>query len=655
MYPIGVFGGKSRGYEVTNSGAFAKEETDHLFKSPSSSNRKTWSYSLWIKRSSIGDYHTLLSAGLSVDDRTGLRFFLDNLNFFHVVASVNYSLSASEVYKDVSEYYHIVLAVDTTQSVSTDRVLIEVNGDPIALTGTYPLLNADCYINSTEQHKIGANIGALEENIQGFDGYMSEIHFIDGQRLLSSNFAETNTITGKWEAKPYEGTYGSNGFYLKFQNAGVPGADSSGEGNGFTNSGVIQSFDTPYNNLCTLNTIDPLTTATITNNSLTATGGNAKITIRPTTGKWYYEKDGIGVEHDCGISGTLDPTLTSGTFTFAESEWAGSPTAGFQEISTRNLAEPDIINSDNYFKSLVYDDGAGSKIVGFQPDLVWLKSRGSAFSNKLVDSIRGVTKFISSDSSIAQGIEATGLTSFNVDGFTVGADTDYSDTTGLGMVAMCWKKATISGFDIVQYTGNGTSQNIGHSLGVAPSLIIFKSLSSRNWAVTSQPILGSNFYLTLNATFPKTDNGSLVNNVTTTQIELGSFVGNNANAESFIAYMFAEIEGFSKISSYLGNNDVDGPFIDLGFKPAFVLIKSVVGSFSWYMFDNERNPYNPEKSLLQANVASAEYSSLVAGEYIDFVSTGFKIRSVSGAFNVSGAEYMYMAFAEDPFKYTRAR
>jgi len=293
---------KDTGFDVANSLRFDDGSTDNLTKTfASASNRKTWTYSAWVKRSELSDYGTFFVSRQDANNQAVIRFVNDDtLDVYDYVSDVfNWRLQLNRKFRDVSAWYHIVISRDTTQATASDRVKIYVNGvqETSFATSTYPSLNYDGFINNTDPHSIGSG-GA---NNMLFDGYMAEVCFIDGQQLDPTSFGEFDEDTGIWKPIDVSGlTFGTNGFYLDFENSGSLGADVSGNGNNFTVNNLTsidQTTDTPTNNYATLNPLD-------NDSNTTFSEGNTKFVTdsverRPfystyglTTGKWYWEVKG---------------------------------------------------------------------------------------------------------------------------------------------------------------------------------------------------------------------------------------------------------------------------------------------------------------------------------------------------------------------------
>ena len=344
------------------------------------------------------------------------------------------------------------------------------------------------------------------------------------------------------------------------------------------------------------------------------------------------------------------------------------------------MAYTTIDNPELYFQVLTWTgNGATSRALTFdgdenmQPDLVWSKIRSQGYSHSLIDSVRGVTKWISANETSAESDSPSQgfLTSFDSDGFTVedgsSAIANYNTNTDT-YVAWCWKAGTTSGisaasqsitpsaysinstsgFGIYKFTGTGSAGTIAHGFGVAPKVVITKNLgTSTNW-----PFLHSDYTSgagALNETTAFTGNFSDYFNAvpTSTLINIGTTNGANKSSDAIIMYAFAEKKGFSKFGSYKGNGDsTNGPFVYTGFKPAFLIIKEANGSDVWAMYDNKRIGYNTANYTLEGDGAGAEGET--TGR-MHLLSNGFRITYNWTPINTSGQTYVYMAFAESPF------
>jgi len=328
-----------------------------------------------------------------------------------------------------------------------------------------------------------------------------------------------------------------------------------------------------------------------------------------------------------------------------------------------------------YFNTVLYTGNGGTQNitgVGFQTDFIWGKTRadnaGSGQTNHiLTDVVRGAGKNLFSDRNVSERTNSARHSGFLSDGFSVGNDGQVNSNSST-YVAWNWKAGgsassnsdgditssvsagSTPGFSIIKYTGTGSNATVGHGLGSAPKMIIFKNTNStRDWGVYHGDLGDPDNYLTLNQTYAKTTGYNFSNDTAPTSFvfSVGTLTNNNGSSQEYIAYCFAEKKGYSKFGSYTGNGNANGPFIYTGFKPAFFLVKNITNAgYDWELRDNKRDSYNPVGYRLEANTSDAE-SSYYA-EY-DFVSNGIKIKQNGNNYNTSGASYIYMAFAESPF------
>lgn len=348
---------------------------------------------------------------------------------------------------------------------------------------------------------------------------------------------------------------------------------------------------------------------------------------------------------------------------FGQLGYTHTPPTGFLSLNSANLSIPTIADPSDHFSTKLYTGNAtastGITGAGFQPDLVWIKNRSQADEHKLIDSVRGATKELNSDSTNNESTDANGLTAFNAGGFTLGTGANGYNDTGESFVAWCWNESATPGFDIVSYVGDGAAgHNISHSLGAIPAMMIVKDLNeptSTDWRVyhqsnTSAPETDE---LALNTTAATLDVLEIWNDTSpiSTQFTVGTNASVNANTFNYIAYLWAEIEGFSKFGGYTGNASADGPFVWCGFRPAWLMIKRTDTTEDWFIGDVLRDIDNQVANTLSPNLTSVEGT----GFNLDFLSNGFKIRGTSANFNASGGTYIFAVFAESPFKTARAR
>ena len=336
------------------------------------------------------------------------------------------------------------------------------------------------------------------------------------------------------------------------------------------------------------------------------------------------------------------------------------------------MAYTTINKSTEHFNTKIYT-GTGSSLaltgVGFQPDFTWIKARSNAENHNLFDAVRGATKRIRSNGAEVEDTRTTSLTAFGSDGFTLGSGSQVN-TSGWTFASWNWKangagsadtsgtiNSTVSanttaGFSVVKYVGDGTGGNntIAHGLGVAPDCVMYKNLdTARNWIVYHQGI-GPTKNLYLDLTNGANTASNTFNNVapTSTFLNVNDSVGVNESGDNHVAYCFANKPGFSKMGWYRGNVSTDGTVAYTGFKPALVIIKNADASEHWRMYDDKRDVSNQMFRNLLPNHSSAENTTDNGSEEIDFLSTGFKLRSSAAQLNGAGTEYIYLAFASNP-------
>ena len=318
------------------------------------------------------------------------------------------------------------------------------------------------------------------------------------------------------------------------------------------------------------------------------------------------------------------------------------------------MAYTAIDDPEAYFQVKTYTgDGSTPSITldgdtDMQPDFVWIKNRDQTDDHCIFDSVRGATKVLTPEEG-AETTDADTLTSFDSDGFALGADVKVNTNTE-AYVAWCWKESATAGFDIVTFTGDGSARTISHSLSAVPHMYHVKSREGRPWSV----------YHHKNTAAPETDKLTLGDNdatadsnvywndtaPTSSVFSLGTTADVNDDTKVHMAYLWSEKQGFSKFGSYAGNGSTtDGPFLYTGFRAAWFMCKRTDGAGSWGIFDNKREGYNVDNDPLVANTSNAEGTS----DMIDLLSNGFKSRTTSEANNESGETYIYMAFAEAPF------
>jgi hypothetical protein len=339
------------------------------------------------------------------------------------------------------------------------------------------------------------------------------------------------------------------------------------------------------------------------------------------------------------------------------------------DLST--LPAPDIADGSEYFSTTLYTGVSGSQSVdaGMATDLAWIKSRSTSQSHSLTDRVRGNDLVLQSNE---QSAETSGDIDLTSTGVTIGDNNALRGAAGVSYVLWSWLAggsgssnndgsipSTVSanrtaGFSIVTYTGNGSSSaTVGHDLNATPAMIILKARAGTNannhWYCWHQK-LSSGYNI-----LPSSSSGQLIpssgviaapTNTTNFGFTAGSNLLNvNETNTTYVAYCFAEVEGYSKFGSYTGNGNADGPFVYCGFRPRWIMTKAYTTTSEWVIWDTARDPYNLAEQSLQSQSSSTELNFYD----IDVLSNGFKIRTSFSTHNQSGYNYLVAAFAENPF------
>lgn len=765
MWAVGA--NSPSGYLLTRSLRFRSSASAYLNRTVSSTtNRKTWTASFWVKLGSVTAPSAFMSTPGSTDaDYFRIGYSISAVGALYISAfnSATFCLETTALLRDPSAWYHVIVATDTTQATASNRCKVYINGVQVTsfVTANYPAQNFDTAFSFSS---IGERIGIVGSSY--YDGLLSEFNFIDGQALSQNSFGKIDPVTGVWRPVKYTGTYGTNGFYLPFtdnsalttaSNVGI-GKDFSGNTNYFTTNNISITAGTTYDsfvdvptltssavgNFATLNPVNKGTSVTLSQASLVHTSGTdancrSLSTIGMTSGKWYceyttldtsvYHLVGIAIDTEGFNAGYVGATsgsygfyasngqkysngvtlgygstwnglgkvvsilfdadnrtlsfwidgvsqgiaysgIPAGTFYFAQGNYASSytgafnfgqrpfiytPTAGFLALNTYNLPDPTIRDGNKHF-GVVLRNGFGASggsvtSLQFQPDLVWEKSRNTVNEPWLVDSTRGPNTLLRTSMTNADLAAPTLYTSFNSNGYSLGASDHAGSATVVGWT---WKKSATAGLDIVTYVGNATNRTIAHSLGVTPKLIIVKDRSGvNNWLIWHAALAGTE-YLNLNTSDAKLTSAAVWNSTTPTSsvFSVGTSSGSNNNGANIIAYLWSEIPDFSKFGRYVGNGSVDGPFVYCGFRPRFIMVKDTTAANTWIMWDSARDVNNVAGLELYPNSTAAEPVNSLD---IDILSNGFKVRRAATNFNTSTNVYIFAAFAENPFKYALAR
>ena len=835
--------GQTTGYDIEQSlrldNAGADNSANYLQRLKDSwtsdGNQKIWTISWWMKWDNEDSNSERWIYWVDGDDATSGSMGYDTiilqdeqLQYYCYVngwSSLRAKTRLDRVFRDPGAWYHCVLSMDSTIASNDDRLKLYVNGVRETSFATDSQIGQDQTTNTNLNANTYVGTSHSKTSTQSFGGYLAEFHRIDGQALTPASFGETNEDTNQWVPIEYAGSYGTNGFYLKFQDSSALGDDSSGNNNDFTPTNLAatdQVLDSPTNNFCTLNSVfvsasGPGRESTLSEGNLKAVtptsgsgyNGPAMGTIGMTSGKWYFEwyigssnypavgiakadyntgyaqpnvgnrvwldggslygvsssssgvtyttgdivgcavdmdngkmwfsKNGTFISSgdpaagtnaqftdllsasDMGSTGQVLPFFsdvnwgTSDTVVFnagQDSSFAGNktsgaagsdfyytPPTGFKALNTDNLSDPSIADPTKHFNAVLYtgnSTGGRDITVGMAPDLVWCKNL-TGNNHSLTDSVRGVNRQLASNSTANETTHTNRVTAFNSDGFTTG-DSDDTNANNNGIISWNWKAGgaptadnsagagatptagsvkidgsnlgsalagtipavrlsanTTSGFSIIIHDGTGSNGTLAHGLSQAPELVIAKPKTNSVdvWRVGSDYLTSWVKEIRLNQISAETDRAAVFNSLapTSSVVNLGTDGANNGGGATFVTYCFYSVDGYSKVGSYTGNGNADGTFIYTGFRPAFVMTKSISSTGNWTMLDSAREPTNvASPGRLYADLSNGESD----GATYDFVSNGFKCRETGGP-NNSGVTYIYLAFAESPFKTSNAR
>jgi len=505
---LGGASGQTTGYDIDQSLRFDDGDSPKLTRTPSSAgNRKTWTWSGWVKRGNL-DVTPVLLSSVESSARQWFGFYQNNIYIAHTNNAGQ--IRSDAVFRDSSAWYHIVFVWDTTQSTASNRIKCYVNGEQISFSiaagSGYPALNHDGEINNTSE----LTLGSLN-TFAGYylDGYLAELHFIDGQALTPASFGETNEDTNQWQAIKYAGSYGTNGFYLKFQDSAALGDDSSGNTNDFSATNLVatdQVLDSPTNNFATLN---PIFVSSMSNDGSTYSEGNLKVNdassyyfvatgtqATPTSGKWYFET----------IATELTATHSHSGAGWSNVDYLQSPSDGPANTSNGYQYSTDGQKVINSTASSFGDAWAVDDVIGFALDLdngfiyaaknnTWQNSGdptsgatgtgalGTSLSGNFIpfgydgSSSVGLTEVFNfgQDSSFAGAKTAQG----NTDGNSIG---DFYYTPPSGYLALCTDNLSdpsiadpTAHFNTVLWSGDGTSSRSITGVGFTPGLSWGKS------------------------------------------------------------------------------------------------------------------------------------------------------------------------------------
>jgi hypothetical protein len=636
--------GGEQGYKISRSLRFNSADSAYLNRTPASAgDRKTWTFSFWIKRTTLGTEQDILDvlSGSAGNPRGYIRFTASDtfdVQFNSSGSSWDTIVTTTAVFRDVSSWYHFIVVLDATQGTASNRLKVYVNGSQITAfsSSTYPA-NTNQPINNNVEHRIGY----AYNGVAAINGYLTEINFINGQALTPSSFGETDTITGVWKPKKYAGTYGTNGFYLNFSdNSGTTsttlGKDSSGNSNNWTpnnfsvtagagNDSMIDT-PTPYadggngrGNYCTWNAALGVGESAETANRRVCSNGSLDVTLAPwdsnrmtgtfemRSGKWYWEivetstaqqYDKLGITNQ-QYGGRLGYSFTPSNLKIYAYE-NGQGKYSFVSGTTSRSSYGGNAFSQNDVIGVAFDADAG--------DLTFYKNGTS------------------------QGAAFTGLTSVTGSWFPmVGQDTGsftstwtanfgqrpFAYTPPSGFVALNTQnlpepsiKKPSSYFDVKLYTGNGSTQTIS-GLGFSPDLVWLKCRSAANTHALVDSVRGVTQYLVSASTAAETTDSGGITSLNSDGFSLtfptSSAPTINANAATYVAWCWDEsaTPGFD-IVTYTGNATARTISHSLGVAPSFIIVKNRSnGTANWQTGSAYHNATSPWNYYMRLNSTGA--------------------------------------------------
>jgi hypothetical protein len=667
MYSSGGGGGGFYDTQIDGSLRFNDDDSAYLNRTPASNgNRKTWTFSAWVKRSTISNnYQRLISARGAAGELTEIVFNnegapkKDALVIEHYSGGVQSRLVTTPIYRDVSAWYHFVVAYDTTQSTSSNRVKLWVNGEQVTSfqAGSYPNQNIDTYMNSTQSHRIGTG---HSYNIR-FDGYMADVYLVDGQALTADSFGEFKS--GVWIPKTYSGSYGTNGFRLKF--AGNAN-DSSGNGNNFT-ANNISSYDyvpdSPTNNFATLNVLSGsnlLDNSTFSQGNLAHNSSDAYDTALATmgvkTGKWYAEIRVTTNNHMLGVRQTNalydNSTYIGGAggqtsfYTYGRIYTNGSYT------SVTGASSGDVIQI-----ALDADNG----YVWYGRNNTWYGTVDTSTGRVALDKASHGDEFF-----IGSGYRDTRIWNFGQDSTFAGNTTaggnsddngygDFKYAPPSGYLALCTANLTVPEavdpaldnspqdyFSTLLYTGDGSSTRNLTGVGFAPDLGWFKNRSDGSrYHMIADTTRGVNKQWFTNESLAQESDGHQVKGFLSDGYTLGNNHNVNENNNSHVVWSWKADNDFMSMSTYTGNASTNNITVGVT-DPDMVIFKGLTNSsagtvMSEKMFGSWAKPLYLSSTYQGGN----ESPPLgVSGNTVTVYS------SYGGSWNDSGVSYILYAFKE---------
>lgn len=676
---IGASGNQGGAYNIERSLRLRSSATANLTRTFSSAgNRKTWTYSAWVKLGSLSNNSMSIFAAnasasaINFDNYNGsYSLIVDGV--YNGTRTLRYTTA---LYRDPAAWYHVVVALDTTQATDTNRIKLYVNGVQAALdnvgTGSYPAQNSDGSINNNIQHCVGQRIFTTDYN---FDGYISEAHFIDGQALTPSSFGETDSITGVWKPKRYTGTYGTNGFYLPFtdvattsgSNAGL-GKDFSGNGNYWNTNNISVTAGATYDSMTDVPTLTSTTTANYavinpligvgatSNGNITVTGNSGvdnfkHSSIGVSTGKWYSEfavdttsgSVGIAVYNSSAV-GTNNGSQSRGYFYTGQKYANGSLSSYGSSFSTGDIIgiAVDLDSSKVWFSKNGTWQASGDPVAG---------------TNAAFTDITSNTWFIS----VQGGGAFVANANFGQRPFAYTPPTGYKALNTYNLPDSTIVKGNTV-MDATTYTGNGSSQTITNSGGFKPDLVWVKDRTNAYNHILANTVSGITKFLQSNTTDAESVSTGRVDAVTSTGFTVGSAANTNQSSDAYVGWQWQAGQGSTSsntsgsitstvsvnatagfsIVTYTGTGATGGTIgHGLGVAPSLIIAKNRTDTYGWPVYHKSLG----SSAYLSLNTTDA--SGSISNYWGTPNSTTFGVWNNAGsANNATGAPYVAYCWSE---------
>jgi hypothetical protein len=687
---IGASGNQGvAGYNLTNSLRFRSSASAYLSRTPAGAgNRRTWTWSGWVKRGTLGVETALFTGYSSVSVRVFAGFESGNtLQIYGDTGGINIQTSA--VFRDPSAWYHIVIAFDTTQATSTNRIKLYVNGVQQTTSGTFPNQNTDWAVNNTNAHYIASSNGSSIFS----DLYTAELNFVDGQALTPADFGETSATTGVWIPKAYTGTYGTNGFYLPFTNNASTttiGYDFSGNGNNWTSNNISLTAGSNYDsmtdvptltnattaNYCVLNPANQSTNATLSEANLSSQGTSANYAFSQATfalnsEKWYFEVQKNSatqfVDGVCLVTSTFgkntSSTITAGNYSISDDNTnqvrtitnGGTPVL----VSTSNWANSDIIQC-------AYDADTGK--IWFGCNGSWYPAtNGGTVGDPATDTnptITGVSGLVpamlnyNTGSILKVNFGQRPFSYTPPTGF-VALNTFNLPTPTIGATASTQANKY---FDAKLYTGTGSSLSVT-GYGFSPDFVWIKERSGAADHALYDAVRGVQIQLESNTTTAETTETTGLTALNSDGFTVGSLAQVNTNTDTYVAWAWdANGAGSSNTSgtitstvsantsagfsvvTYTGTGSAATIGHGLGVAPSMVIVKNRDAADAWQVY-HAANTAAPETDYLVLNTTAATADA--ADRWNDTLPTSTVFSIGNGVeVNTNTEKYVAYCFAE---------